>query len=483
MAWMHNVVHLPTFREQCNKFLENGEPVNKFWLPLYYAMLSMTVYSTLPDVLLEFGIDDPQPLYQRLHRMSIEALFAVNFMAVHSVYSVQTICMLIHVGHNVGESDLIVTLMGSGIRIAQSLGLHRLGPDRPDLLEDIVDPQELTRKLIDREIGKRVWWFMIRQDWLQIPFLNTYTIHASQFNTPMPNKCPEDPRYLVQDGSVVDCNDDTYTQGSYTAVLNHVSVLIWKMQDRMLTLGHPGQSQDGLVKLYEEVIHADSELKKIMKHMPRFYREDGVVDSQLPPHIAQQRQAAMMSMAHKFFTVHRHFHVASFRNPWFSLTKLSCLPIARRSLSSLLSLPDNEYTWIVRNMWTVNTHTVTITVALLFDELFSPSDDTKMFDSADIETLARHCSSSLQEMCTRSEIAKKGVKILDFLLELNDAVKRGVCEEFNLEQIIAHVKGDLPRQDASQTDPHSLDLFDDMEWPSPGINTWESILDFIGCTD
>lgn len=81
LAWMHNILHMPTFREQCEYFFQNGKPIDRFWLPLYYTTLSvilssafwhgffgltylffsqMTIHLTRPDVLLGFGIDDPR---------------------------------------------------------------------------------------------------------------------------------------------------------------------------------------------------------------------------------------------------------------------------------------------------------------------------------------------------------------------------------------------------------------------------------------
>lgn len=203
----------------------------------------MTIQLTHADVLSRFGVADARtyfpiavfavdlvsyppcaivPLGQQLHQEAIDALTAANFMAVHSIFSVQTICMLIHVGYNMGQSDLIGALMGSAIRIAQSLGLHRLGPDRPpDAHSAAPANSERAKRLVAREVMKRVWWFIVRQDWLQISFLNTYTIHASQFNTPMPINCLDRPDEMVRGGSVVELDVDTYTQGSYTSVFNH----------------------------------------------------------------------------------------------------------------------------------------------------------------------------------------------------------------------------------------------------------------------
>ena len=157
-------------------------------------------------------------LAEKCHRMSIDALHSAKFMSNHSSLSVQTICLLIYVGHNLGQSDEISVLLSCGIRIAQSLGLHRLGPDS---LSRPVEGISALRSLVSREVNKRTWWFLIRQDWLQIPFLNTYSIHPTQFNTPMPRNCFEDIHLMAQNNQIVEQEPETYTQSSYTSVLNH----------------------------------------------------------------------------------------------------------------------------------------------------------------------------------------------------------------------------------------------------------------------
>ncbi|KAJ5419427.1 C6 transcription factor [Penicillium crustosum] len=298
ISWMHNILHMATFREQCDTFLDSGVPISPLWLPLYYTVLSCTVYLTSPDLLQQCGIVDQQPLALHLHEKSIEFLHASNFMVNHSIFSVQAICMLIHCGHNFGESDLISTLMGSAIRIAQSLGIHRLGSDKTGSVVKSTERGKAKKQLTDREISKRVWWFLIRQDWLQIPFINTYTIHPTQFNTPKPKNCIDSLIEIGDDG-VVECGIDTYTQGSYTAVLNEVAVLLWRTQDRLCLLGHPDREPDGERRLYEEIIIADTELRKIISRMPIFFREKVSQDKTLPAHIVQQREVTQLSLSHK----------------------------------------------------------------------------------------------------------------------------------------------------------------------------------------
>ena len=41
VAWIHNVVHLPTFRDECDAYFSKGVIPSDFWVALYYAMLSV----------------------------------------------------------------------------------------------------------------------------------------------------------------------------------------------------------------------------------------------------------------------------------------------------------------------------------------------------------------------------------------------------------------------------------------------------------
>lgn len=49
ISWMHNILHMATFREQCDRFLESGTPVSPLWLPLYYTVLSVSLQGLSTD--------------------------------------------------------------------------------------------------------------------------------------------------------------------------------------------------------------------------------------------------------------------------------------------------------------------------------------------------------------------------------------------------------------------------------------------------
>lgn len=70
-------------------------------------------------------------------------------------------------------------LLACAVQIAQCLCLYWLGQDHPRNRHTNDKVEAMQQRLIDREVLKRVWWFLVRQDWLQIPFNNIYTIYPT----------------------------------------------------------------------------------------------------------------------------------------------------------------------------------------------------------------------------------------------------------------------------------------------------------------
>ncbi|BDD61656.1 hypothetical protein MAP00_006694 [Monascus purpureus] len=174
LARMHNAVHMPTFRQEFESALIAGSPCDQQWQTLYYAILCVsTAHHADEEDLLALDPSISPSAVQDLYNKCLTTLFNSNFMAIHSISSIQAICILLQVAHNLNQSDFIMVLMSATIRIAQSLNLHRLGSEKADHRDVREDPARTVQDLIDLEVKKRVWWFIVRQDWLQVPFQNT----------------------------------------------------------------------------------------------------------------------------------------------------------------------------------------------------------------------------------------------------------------------------------------------------------------------
>jgi type II secretory pathway component PulF len=62
-------------------------------------------------------------------------------------------------------------LLASAVRVAQSLGLHRLGKSK----RTAQDAENETKvEIVQRELGRRLWQQLVTQDWFSVPFSETY---------------------------------------------------------------------------------------------------------------------------------------------------------------------------------------------------------------------------------------------------------------------------------------------------------------------
>lgn len=145
-------------------------------------------------------------------------------MAVHAISAVQAVCIVIQVAHNLGHSDYAYVLLSCVTRIAQSLDLNRLGQDIPISNGNFTQSmQEVSKRrtfLVNREIKKRIWWFLIKQDWMQIPYGNLFIINAMHFNTPQPYNCHDDLDLMIENGEIVEQDPSVYTQSSWAGIHN-----------------------------------------------------------------------------------------------------------------------------------------------------------------------------------------------------------------------------------------------------------------------
>lgn len=142
-------------------------------------------------------------------------------MSDHRITSIQAICLLLQVAHNFDKSDMVCILVSTAIRISQCLNLHVLGQDAPTTATtNGTGRKRSDQELVEREIQKRIWWFLVRYDWLQIPFQNICQIHPTQFTTPMPLNCFDELERMIRDGMVDTQSDHVPTSTRWTVTMD-----------------------------------------------------------------------------------------------------------------------------------------------------------------------------------------------------------------------------------------------------------------------
>ena len=255
-------------------------------------------------------------------------------------------------------------LFGTAIRIAQALGLDRLGPDQTEPVFD-------NQALIEREVEKRVWSYLCCQDWFGAGTVNgitTPTIFPIHMNTPMPANCPERLGDTILWGRINNLALEYATQSTYQIMMYKLAII---MQDfHMKTWDMQPDSKDFLF----EVLTADGRINGLFDTAPIFLTRDlEPEDSRSPPERSQSRMFKMC-VAHKLLVIHQALFLSSFKNEVYTYTRQSCLRHSKSILREYTSKPEWE-----DEAWSISLH-VTMAAAvfscIVFDsfEPCFPSD-------------------------------------------------------------------------------------------------------------
>jgi len=190
-------------------------------------------------------------------------------------------------------------LLASAVRIAQSLGLHRLGKARRATNE----PQaEEVADRVQKELGRRLWQQLATQDWFSVPFSETYCesmrefqqrastngtqgINPLHFTTKAPRHCDEDTME-----SIPSSHPAITTYGNF---LFRVAGLMPALQDK-------SSEAHSIDAKYEHVLRFDKMMRElVIAQLPPCLNSQTQVDPMWPHWVAVARRCLTITSAHK----------------------------------------------------------------------------------------------------------------------------------------------------------------------------------------
>jgi hypothetical protein len=350
LLWYHGALHAATFMQELNEFYDehNGHidapGVNLQWVALLFAILTGSMTCAPRSVAQSWGFhsEEQETLSKRWLKATKTCLEQAEYMAYHSIYSVQAIASLTISAHMLGYSNGLSVLLASAVRIAQGLGLHRLAEEK--------ETNQTTRTLINREIGRRVWCQLCIQDWFSIPFTESYLLHHQGFTTPKPQNSDDDMTTIP---------DHTPTVTSYSRLFYEIAALMPNLQDAISASNTPYTK-------YEQVLKYDRKMRTLAtKHLP-YYLQNVPLDSSWPCYVPWARRSLAISSAHKVIMIHRKFLSASFSNSMFEFTRKTCVAASRTIIKEQMEA--------VRDggpvLWIHQAFSVTASVSTLFHFLW-----------------------------------------------------------------------------------------------------------------
>ncbi|RYO33437.1 hypothetical protein AA0111_g4095 [Alternaria arborescens] len=286
ILWYHGSYSSAMFGSDLDLFMGEyegnvrHEDLNLQWLGLLFAIMTGSITCAPSSIYRSWGFssEERMVLSQRWYEATVTCLEVAGYIETHTIYSVQAIATLTIAAHILGKSNSQSILLASAGRIAQSLGLHRLGPEN-------AAGATSKEQLRQREAGRRVFNQLCTQDWFQIPFSESYSLNPRFFKTSKPLNC--------NDEDMVPLPLSTPTQASYCNYRYDIAALMPQLLDAMTGC-------NTLFTKYEQVLRYDEKMRKLATAcMPTFLSNNAPVATGWPIYVGWARRSLAICASHK----------------------------------------------------------------------------------------------------------------------------------------------------------------------------------------
>lgn len=420
LCWSGGIYHAPSFRRSLQIACGESErldlqTVDWLWTALLFSIISASIISSPEPLSASWGYSssDKTLLAKEWGSAIVSCLQLGNYASKYHIHSIQAILNMHAAEHLVGSAKVFAVYHNAAIIIARGLGLHRYvvlqkrtytglsahEVQRLGLDPDDGCPNEFTlvqrEKLIEREIGRRIWYALATQDWLCSTSLGLYNIQKKHFTTIKPRYYHEETMTVVTDGTPTFTHHGNYmSEAAYLLVCYH---------DDML------DAQDLSAK-YSVVLKHDAILRAFVQdRMPAFLSVQTPYDHNWPPWVAWMRHMYQASWAHKIIMMHQLFLGRSFKQPQYTYSRWACCSAARTIVEQLCHERGPE-----EPQWWVNQAILVTAGTVLALDVFHRSEGDP--EAASHLGLIRRTIGTLEGWAI-SSIAKHGIRLLNSLLQ------------------------------------------------------------------
>lgn len=407
LLWYHGSFFSLTFRTQLEAFytrhhgVVDSPGVNLQWVALLFSIMAASLFCSPPSRFRSWGFRDPErsTLSKRWFRAVLTCLTQAEYTANLSILSCQAIATSTISAHLLGFSNSQSIHLAAAVRIAQSLGLHRLG-------------SETASGMVEKEVGRRVWCQLCSQDWFGVPFSESYIVNPLYSSSEPPVNC--------HDHDMLPLPVSVPTITSYCRFLREVACIMPQLQDDLMVC-------NTAFTRYEQVLAWDAHLRALVTTgMPSFL-SNAPIEPEWPSWIPWARRALAISSSHKIIMIHRSFLSDSFINPAFAFTRRTCLAASKTIIKEYKCVVDEDGPIL----WIHQAFSIAASIILLLDVLHRDPSDR---DSIDHRQLVEEVVEILRYYRS-SMIASRGIRLLGALLaETSKAAVNGTASSQGLKR-------------------------------------------------
>ncbi|RMZ71509.1 C6 zinc finger domain containing [Pyrenophora seminiperda CCB06] len=388
LLWYHGSYFDPTFQTQLSDFYDthNGmieDPaVNLQWVALLFSILTASLTCAPDTQARAWGFDEAEreTLSRRWFQAIITCLNRADYTSNLNILSCQAITTATVSAHLLGFSTTQSIHLATAVRVAQSLGIHHLGPD-------------IAGNLVVNETGRRVWCELCNQDWFSIPFSETYLISPRYTTSAPPSNS--------HDHDLIPVDADIPTITSYSRFLRDIAIIMPQLQDGLI-------SSNTAYTRYEKVLNYDARLRGLATRERPLFMTNAPLDSTWPVWVPWARHALAITSSHKIVMIHRSFLLDSFVNPAFAFTRRTCLAASKTIIKEYNCLVEEDGP----TLWIHQAFAVAASITLLLDVLHRDPGERECSEHR------THAQNVVRILKSRrdSMIATRGTKLLEAIL-------------------------------------------------------------------
>ncbi|KAL2678651.1 hypothetical protein Neosp_009402 [[Neocosmospora] mangrovei] len=259
----------------------------------------------------------------------------------------------------VRDSKRIIVLLSSATCIAQLMRIHVMGPAPPEPAS--------ANSLMEHEIKKRIWYFLVIQDSYLTTFKGTSNIVPAHAKTPLPVNCSEVMEEFQEAGKVQVLPLSTPTQTTYMILQVHLTSIKRRLHEG--TYEAAGKTVN-VAERYQKVLQTDQDLAILRQQLPPWMKTK-TCPTDAAPFVRHQWRTFRISYAHMKLSIHRAFFCHSFTMKQFSYSHQACLDAARMLLLTYRdTAPASEF-----DSWTVPAHVISASLIVTLDIVLRDSGD------------------------------------------------------------------------------------------------------------
>lgn len=356
-----------------------------------------------------FTPEEVQTLSDVWYSAARSAQWSSDFIGTHTLENLQAVILMTVLMNNRDRADAAWALLGAAIKMAQGLGLSRLGAEQQSV-EGRPLPMWKGRweSLIQREVGRRIWWNLVFLDWSLAPSYNyASSIQPDQIKAALPAN--------IEDEDLIDGQP---LRPQAMNVRTRMSFQLAKLKFAEISQRQIWQANNNNHPPYSFILSVDRELRKAMLEMPAYFQPDnnpGPV-SQDSKKLVEHYEKITLSLAihSRMLRLHRPWLSRGYEDERYAYSKEQCIRAAR---ASLRMMSDTSGVARFLEKWWIPLFYVTVSgMVVIIDLLKTAKREMKSKVTEEKIAEVKGALDQMRHISQTSVPAKAAIKVMDFLM-------------------------------------------------------------------